>query len=127
MVVAENEVLGFTHPQVGGLLLRAWKFPEALVAIVACHHNPLACPDNIEPSILHLADIMLVVHFEKGRPGYKGVYQAINQLFLADAGPGYTLVNREQDLGDDGLRQSKLSYNPVGFLRKCLATVAARE
>jgi len=70
---------------------------------------------------------MLVVHFEKGRPGYKGVYQAINQLFLADAGPGYTLVNREQDLGDDGLRQSKLSYNPVGFLRKCLATVAARE
>ena len=60
MVVAENEVLGFTHPQVGGLLLRAWKFPEALVAIVACHHNPLACPDNIEPSILHLADIMAI-------------------------------------------------------------------
>lgn len=60
MVVAEQEVLGFSHPQVGGLLLRAWKFPEALVSVVACHHNPLACPDNIEPAILHLADIIAV-------------------------------------------------------------------
>jgi len=70
---------------------------------------------------------MLVVHFEKGRPGYKGIYQAINQLFLADAGAGYDLVDREQDLGDEGLRQAKLSYNPVGFLKKCTVTVAARE
>lgn len=70
---------------------------------------------------------MLIIHFEKGRPGYKGIYQAINQLFLADAAAGYALVNREQDLGDDGLRQSKLSYNPVDFLKKCTVTVAARE
>jgi len=60
MVTAEQDVLGFTHPQVGGLLLRAWKFPEPLVAIVACHHNPLACPDNVEPAILHLADIIAI-------------------------------------------------------------------
>jgi hypothetical protein len=67
---------------------------------------------------------MLVIHFEKGRPGYKGVYQAINQLFLADAGANYALVNREQDLGDEGLRKAKLSYNPCDFLRKCIVTVA---
>ena len=60
MVVAESEVLGFAHPQVGGLLLRAWKFPEALVSIVACHHKPLTCPDPIEPSILHMADLIAV-------------------------------------------------------------------
>lgn len=70
---------------------------------------------------------MLVIHFEKGRPGFKGVYQAINQLFLADAGAGHILVNREQDLGDEGLRQAKLSYNPSGFLKKCTVTVAARD
>lgn len=57
---AENAVLGFAHPLVGGLLLRAWKFPEALVANVSCHHRPGACPGGIEPAILHVADTMAV-------------------------------------------------------------------
>lgn len=60
LYVAENDVIGFAHPLVGGLLLRAWKFPEPLVAMVACHHKPSACKDNVEPAILHVADIMAV-------------------------------------------------------------------
>ncbi len=59
----------------------------------------------------------LVIHFEKGMGNYKGVYQAINREFLA-AQTGFALVNREQDLGNEGLRKAKLSYNPVAFLRK---------
>lgn len=59
----------------------------------------------------------LVVHFEKGMGGYKGVYQAINQMFLA-ANPDFSVVNREQDLGNEGLRAAKLSYNPIKFLKK---------
>ena len=31
----------------------------------------------------------LVIHFEKGNPAYKGVYQAINQMFLENAGKKY--------------------------------------
>lgn len=64
-----------------------------------------------------LADDTLVVHFEKGMGEYKGVYQAINHEFLA-ANTGFSLVNREQDIGNEGLRKAKMSYNPVGFLRK---------
>lgn len=60
----------------------------------------------------------LVIHFEKGNPEYKGVYQAINQMFLENAGSTFDIVNREQDLGDEGLRKAKLSYHPVGFLKK---------
>jgi len=59
----------------------------------------------------------LVIHFEKGMGSYKGVYQAMNQQFLATQ-PGFALVNREQDLGNEGLRKAKLSYNPVAFVRK---------
>lgn len=59
----------------------------------------------------------LVIHFEKGMGGYKGVYQAINQMFLA-ANPQFAWVNREQDLGNPGLRKAKLSYQPAGFIKK---------
>jgi len=64
----------------------------------------------------------LVIHFEKGSTDYKGVYQAINQMFVehaaADSGAGIKWVNREQDLGDAGLRRAKASYHPVEFLKK---------
>jgi hypothetical protein len=60
----------------------------------------------------------LVIHFEKGDPDFKGIYQAINQMFLENAGLGFTTVNREQDLDSEGMRKAKLSYNPLGFLKK---------
>ncbi|MFZ5572989.1 MAG: DUF2156 domain-containing protein [Thermodesulfobacteriota bacterium] len=59
----------------------------------------------------------LLIHFEKGKPGYKGVYQTIHQVFL-QRHPDVSVVNREQDLGDEGLRKAKLSYHPVDFLKK---------
>jgi hypothetical protein len=65
-----------------------------------------------------MPDQTLIIHFEKGCPDYKGSYQAINQMFLAHAPEEYALVNREQDIGDEGLRKAKLSYNPVGFVKK---------
>jgi hypothetical protein len=38
---------------------------------------------------------------------------------------GATIWNFEQDLGDPNLRHSKLSYDPIGFLRKY--TIALRS
>jgi len=61
---------------------------------------------------------MLLIHFEKGNTDFKGIYQAINQIFLENSGKNHEVVNREQDLGDEGLRKAKLSYNPVDFLKK---------
>ena len=60
----------------------------------------------------------LVVHFEKGNPSFPGIYQVVNQAFCADACTGYTFVNREQDLGDPGLRQAKESYYPDHMIDK---------
>lgn len=59
----------------------------------------------------------LVIHFEKGMTEYKGVYQAINQMFL-EQNQGIRWVNREQDLGDPGLRKAKKSYHPDHFIEK---------
>ena len=67
---------------------------------------------------------MLLIHFEKGDTQYRGIYQAINQKFLANSAADYTFVNREQDLNDEGLRKAKLSYHPDDFLRKFRITLA---
>jgi hypothetical protein len=65
----------------------------------------------------------LVIHFEKAANGVKGAYQAINYLFCNDVGKNFLYINREQDLGDEGLRRAKLSYHPVDFTRKCAVIV----
>ena len=61
-----------------------------------------------------------VIHFEKAVVGedFKGVDQYINQAFASILPEKYKTVNREQDLGDPGLRQAKMSYNPVEFVKK---------
>ncbi|MBU0994361.1 MAG: DUF2156 domain-containing protein [Proteobacteria bacterium] len=65
-----------------------------------------------------LSEETILIHFEKADPDYKGSYQAINQMFLSNLKSGHTCVNREQDLGDEGLRKAKLSYHPEDFLKK---------
>lgn len=59
-----------------------------------------------------------VVHFEKGAGDYKGLLQFVNQSFAAILPDKYRFINREQDLGNPGLRQSKMSYRPSGFVKK---------
>ena len=71
-----------------------------------------------------ITDDTVVIHYEKGCPDYKGVYQAINQMFLANSAREFKYVNREQDLGEEGLRKAKLSYNPVDLLKKYRVTVS---
>ena len=64
---------------------------------------------------------MFAVHFEKGIEEYKGIYQFINQAFAETLPKHFTHINREQDLGDEGLRQAKMTYRPSGFVRKYTA------
>ncbi|MEN6575361.1 MAG: phosphatidylglycerol lysyltransferase domain-containing protein [Phycisphaerales bacterium] len=63
---------------------------------------------------------VFVVHFEKAvrEERYKGVYQYVTQAFAAVLPEKYEQINREQDLGDPGLRQAKESYKPSGFVAK---------
>jgi hypothetical protein len=61
---------------------------------------------------------MFAIHFEKGIDEYKGIYQFINQSFAASLPGSFTWINREQDLGDEGLRQAKMTYRPSAFVRK---------
>ncbi|MCK5512496.1 MAG: DUF2156 domain-containing protein [Thermodesulfovibrionia bacterium] len=59
-----------------------------------------------------------VVHVEKANSDIHGLYQVINQEFLIHEAGDCTFVNREQDMGVQGLRKAKMSYNPVRFVKK---------
>ena len=59
-----------------------------------------------------------VIHFEKALGKFKGIYQFINKCFASILPEKYKYINREQDLGNAGLRQAKMSYRPVGFVKK---------
>ncbi|WP_104732322.1 DUF2156 domain-containing protein [Helicobacter salomonis] len=61
---------------------------------------------------------MAVIHIEKADPRVRGAYQMINQQLLAHAFKDCPLVNREEDLGIEGLRQAKMGYHPAFLLQK---------
>jgi hypothetical protein len=55
----------------------------------------------------------VAVHFERALRSYKGLYQVINwETAKVVAAQGFELINREEDMGDPGLRDAKTSYHP---------------
>lgn len=61
------------------------------------------------------------IHFEKALEANDGTYAAINQGFAAylqDKYPQLQWINREDDMGLEGLRKAKLSYNPHHMVEK---------
>jgi uncharacterized protein len=55
----------------------------------------------------------VAIHFERALRSYKGLYQVVNrEAARVIAEVGIEFINREEDMGDSGLREAKLSYYP---------------
>jgi len=65
-----------------------------------------------------LNDMTAVCHFEKAGPFHEGLAQLVNREFSRSQPSGCIYINREQDLGESGLRAAKLSYHPVRLVKK---------
>lgn len=63
-----------------------------------------------------------VVHIEKADTSYRGAYTAMCNEFVKHFATDVKYINREEDLGIEGLRKSKKSYNPVFLLQKDIIT-----
>ncbi len=61
---------------------------------------------------------MAFIHVEKANPEFRGLYNYINQQFLLNEYPNVEFVNREDDMGLEGLRAAKMSYRPVYLAKK---------
>lgn len=65
-----------------------------------------------------LNDKLAVIHIEKGDMNYRGIYSFINKTFIDMCFSDVKIINREQDLGIEGLRKAKLSYYPFKLEKK---------
>lgn len=71
-----------------------------------------------------LSDDTFDVQFEKARGDIQGAYTAINKEFatyLREKYPFIKYLNREEDLGIEGLRKAKEGYHPHHMVEKCWA------
>ena len=56
---------------------------------------------------------MALIHLEVANPEYRGAFNIMNQQFCENEWHDLKYVNREEDMGLEGLRKAKLAYNPV--------------
>jgi len=107
------------HPLVEGMLgrelaaldftLRHFDVLRQQGLLVSVEDRPVAFSiyEEISPNTV-------AIHFERALRSYKGLYQVINcETAKVIAAQGYEFINREEDLGDPGLRDAKMSYHPI--------------
>ena len=64
---------------------------------------------------------------EKADVEYEGAFTMINREFVRHLPPQYVYVNREEDMGEEGLRKAKTSYHPDILLEKIVVTEASPQ
>lgn len=74
---AENELFGFDHAEVGGVLMRQWNIPEALCESVACHHD-ISKAENarLDAAIIHIANV--ITNRAELETGYEGLIPQVD-------------------------------------------------
>ncbi len=104
-------------------LFAEWKaIHEALTHFEQLHFEGgvILINDNVEAFTLGelLNNSTAVIHIEKANSEIHGIYTAINQFFCENKWYNTLYVNREQDLGETGLRTAKMSYHPQTMIEK---------
>ncbi len=66
---------------------------------------------------------MQLVHIEKADASFEGIYPMINQQYVKNECTEVTLVNREEDMGIEGMRQAKRAYHPVKMIEKYMFSI----
>lgn len=74
-------------------------------------------------SLGEISNGTLFVHIEKADRAYKGAYQLLMNCFAEQFGKNVQYINREEDMGSEGLRRAKQAYNPICLLKKYVVEI----
>ena len=66
---------------------------------------------------------MQLIHIEKGDTDYEGIFPMINQQYVLHECGDVELINREEDMGVEGMRKAKRSYQPIKMIEKHLISL----
>ncbi len=128
-----DSILEEEHPRVEGMLARELSALECTLRhfdefcqqglLISVDQRPVAFSiyEPINPAAV-------AIHFERALRSYKGLYQVINcEAAKVIAAQGFEFINREEDLGDPGLRDAKMSYHPIEILPAYELTYKVRK
>lgn len=114
-----DSILTEEHPNIEGMLEREMQALECTLRhfeefdqqglLILVEGRPVAF-SIFEP----ISPTTVAVHFERALRSYKGLYQVINcETAKVILSQGFQFVNREEDVGNAGLRDAKMSYHPI--------------
>jgi hypothetical protein len=117
-----DSILEEEHPRVEGMLQRELAALECTLrhfkefcqegTLISVNQRPVAF--SIYEAISRTT---VAIHFERALRSFKGLYQVINwETAKVVAAQGFEFINREEDLGDAGLRDAKMSYHPIEII-----------
>jgi HD-like signal output (HDOD) protein len=113
---AEREVLGYTHAEVGGRLLKAWSFPEALVIATEFCEHPTDAPEASLPLLAHLHAAKYVATSFGPGVAEDGFLFELNSAFLVEWGFTPELLQETMSIVHDRAKtrlQDKLTHGAV--------------
>lgn len=64
-----------------------------------------------------------LIHIEKANTDYDGLFPMINQQYVLHECEDVELINREEDMGIEGMRKAKRSYHPVKMIEKYMLSI----
>ncbi len=76
--------------------------------VIVCDNKPIAYSIGE-----HMSQDTALIHIEKADKNFSGSFAAINKMFAEHEFSDTLFINREEDMGIEGLRKAKLSYHPV--------------
>ncbi|WP_104697973.1 MULTISPECIES: DUF2156 domain-containing protein [unclassified Helicobacter] len=120
--IQENPSIGLINENIGIIeVLKNWGELEVSGGLIRVNNKIIAFSFGEVVS-----KEMAVIHIEKADSNFHGAYQIINQQLLANIFSHIKYANREEDLGIEGLRRAKMSYNPVFLVEKYEASLNQR-